>query len=143
MNESPFPAGWRDSFGNTVGMLINSAEWGIRRAEENRCPFRYDPDLFHPLMIKEAVRNIEKTRGYGVEPAPIPATPEDLMWQELPLLIEIFVPSDHPVARENARASRMRIQQIEARYPGTIARIESANPGTLAHAGLAQRATAA
>jgi hypothetical protein len=140
---NPLAAGWRDEFGNTLGMLVRSAVDGIIHSEQNREPYRYDPDLFPSIAIAEAVRQLEESRGQKLKRPPIPATPEDLVWQELPLLIEIFEPSTHPIARANAQGSKQRIQAIESCYPGTLARVEASRPGTLAAAGLLRKAAAA
>jgi hypothetical protein len=140
---NPMSAGWRDAFGNSFGSIVGAAESLIISAEGRREPFRYDQDLYPPLAIREAIQNLETRRKRKLDWPPVPATAEDLIWEELPLLIEIFAPSNHPIAQENARGSRQRIQAIEARYPGALARIEASNPGTLQAAGLQRKAAAA
>lgn len=115
-NRSPFAPSWKDPFGNTFEALVRTAITNIVNAEPE--PFRYDADVYPVAVINVAVRDLEEARGQRLECAPVPATPADLMRPQLEFL-DAFGDSGEPAMRANCELASLRVQQIEARYPGT------------------------
>ena len=111
-----------DAFGNTFESLVRSAITNIVNCEPE--PFRYDPDFYTELVIREALNRLRGARGSEVV-MPVAATPEDLMRQEMEFLVA-FQGVDHPIQRANCDMVRQRIAAIEARHPCTLAKIENA-----------------
>jgi hypothetical protein len=119
---SPFGPDWRDAFGNTFEELVHFVITNIVNAEPE--PLRYDPEVYPRAAINIAIGDLEQARGRPIT-RPVAATPEDLMRHEIAFLAA-FQGADHPIMRANCDAARQRIAAIEARHPGTLAKIENA-----------------
>src|SRR5579862_7581748 len=127
---SMFSEDWRDAFGKSFAELVREARYAIEQSDPE--PFRYDPCLYPMCALREAWRQLRNAwQRQPVTPVPVIAG-EELIRTEVLLIDELLSDSTHPIALENAERSRRYILSVEARYPGTLARIEEEKPGILA-----------
>jgi hypothetical protein len=68
---SPFTADWKDAWGNSFEHLVDLAVCGIVNSGPG--PFRYEPEHYPGLVIKQAIDQVESALGRKLKQSPIPS----------------------------------------------------------------------